>query len=210
MTRLGALLVSLALLIGIARAEEPAAGCPYLRLALSSPSPLADAELQTRYQAEFAAQLRRAGFAVTGHTSQPTGRVAQPFAWEVYTQVKPLGNGQLVWSFVFLPVPGVSDGVARFSTFSRVMRGARIEFNSTHYLNAFPASEYPIQAVLAADQLAQLYLPTALQQCSELTRTLEAEEARLEGIRETLSEEIIRVRRARAEQEKRLELEVER
>jgi hypothetical protein len=64
--------------------------------------------------------------------------------------------------------------------------------------------------VLAADQLARLYLPSAVARCGDLAKTLEAEEERLEAIRESLSEEIIRVRRARAEQEKRLELEVER
>jgi hypothetical protein len=201
-TRFGAAVVSLVLLIGAARAEEPPAGCPYLRLALSTPITAPDDPLQTRYREGFAAQLRRAGFEVTGPTSQP-------FGWEAYTQVRPLGNGQLIWSFAFLPMPGVSDGAVHFSTFSSVTRDGRVEFNSTHYLKAFTVADFPIEVVLAADQLAQLYLPSALQRCSELANTLEAEEARLERIRESLTEEIIRVRRARAAQQKQLELEVE-
>jgi hypothetical protein len=197
-TRLGAALVALVLLVGAARAEELRGECPYLRLALSTPITAPDDPLQTRYREKFADQLRRAGFEVTGPTSQP-------FGWEVYTQMRPVGNGQLVWSFAFLPMPGIFDGAVHFSTFSRVTRGRRVEFNSTHYLKSFPAADFPIEMVLAADQLAQLYLPTARHRCSELVRTLEAEEARLERIRESLTEEIIQVRRARAEQQKRLE-----
>ena len=196
-------MIALVLLIGAARAEEPRGECPYLRLALSTPITAPDDRLQTRYREKFATQLRRAGFEVTGPTSQP-------FGWEVYTQMRSVGTGQLVWSFAFLPMPGVFDGAVHFSTFSRVTRGSRVEFNSTHYLKAFPVADFPIQMVLAADELAQLYLPTAHHRCSELVRTLEAEEARLERIRESLTEEIFQVRRARAEQQKRLELEVER
>jgi hypothetical protein len=192
----------LALLSNTAAAAEPPADCPYLRLALSTPITAPDEPLQARYREGFATQLRRAGFEVTGPTRQP-------FGWEVYTQVRALGNGQLTWSFAFLPMPWVSNGAIHFSTFSRVTRGGRVEFNSTHYLKAFPVADFPIQVVLAADQLAQLYLPSALQRCSELAQTLEAEEVRLERIRDSLTEEINRVRRARAEQEKRLELEVE-
>jgi hypothetical protein len=201
--RFGAAVGLLTLLLGAARAEEPSVGCPYLRLALSTPITAPNDPLQARYREGFAEELRRAGFEVTGPTSQP-------FGWEAYTQVRSIGSGQLIWSFAFLPMPGVSDGAVRFSTFSRVTRGGRVEFNSTHYLKAFPVTDFPIQVVLAADQLAQLYLPSAVQRCSDLAKTLEAEEARLERIRESLSEEIIRVRRARAAQEKRLELEVER
>ncbi len=203
MIRFGAATALLVLLIGAARAEEPSAGCPYLRLALSTPITAPDEPLQARYREEFASQLRQSGFEVSGPTSQP-------FGWEVYTQVRLVGTRQLIWNFAFLPMPGVSDGAVRFSTFSRVTRGGRIEFNSTHYLETFPVADFPIQVVLAADRLARLYLPSAVARCSDLAKTLEAEEERLESIRESLSEEIIRVRRARAEQEKRLELEVER
>ncbi len=198
----GAAIGALMWLVGVAAAEEPVPDCPYLRLALSTPIPSPDREAQDRYRESFAEQLERVGFSVTLPTSQL-------FGWEAYTQVRQIGGSRLVWSVVFLPMPRVSDGIVHFSALLGLDRGKRVELGSTHYLETFPASKFPLQAVVLAERLGELHLPMAHRLCDELASSLEAEEVQLERIREALHEEIIRVRRARDEQQKRLELDVE-
>ncbi len=70
-------------------------------------------------------------------------------------------------------------------------------------------SEFGIEAAEAADRAARVFLPHARQLCADMNATLLEEEVKLERIRDQLTEEIIRVRERRAEQEKQLELEVE-
>ena len=70
-------------------------------------------------------------------------------------------------------------------------------------------SNFDVEAARAADWVAAVFLPHARKLCADLNATLLEEEAELERMRDQLNEEIIRVRERRAEQEKRLKLEVE-
>jgi len=181
--------------------------CPYLRLALSTPQRVqkqaGDAELQADYLHVFAEHLGRAGFDVR----EPS---ATRVSWELFSQVEPLARGQIAWSYALLPMPGLADGMIEFPTFSLIVRpsGERVRFTTYHGLEHMRKGDFPLRAALAAEKLANLYLPVALDLCSKRGSEPDFETTRLERIRNELTAEIERVRQ-RAEQRKRLELRPE-
>jgi hypothetical protein len=182
--------------------------CPYLRLSLSTPQRVLksvdDAALQREFLGVLGFHLERAGFEVRGPA-------ASGFAWELFSQVEPLGEGRIAWSYALLPMPGLADGVIEFPTFSLIDRpsGERVQFTTYHGLEHFRISNFPLRAALASEKLAGLYLPAALKLCAERGSIQQMEEARLERIRKELSAEIQRVVAERTEQTKHLELQAE-
>ncbi len=182
--------------------------CPYRRVSLSTPQRLlkapGDGTLQAEFLGVFGFHLGRAGFEVI----EPT---QSGFTWEIFSQVEPLGDGRLAWSYALLPMPGLADGVIEFPTFSVVERpgGERVQFTTYHGLESLRSTDFPLRAALASEKLANLYLPVALKLCAERGSILEMEAARLERIRSELSAEIERVAARRSRQNKHLELKTE-
>ncbi|MGE4607445.1 MAG: hypothetical protein AAEJ52_11955 [Myxococcota bacterium] len=190
------------------RDTDSEGSCPYLRLSLSTPQRVRkapdDEKLQAEFLGVFGLHLGRAGFEV----SEPS---PSRFTWELFSQVEPLGDGRLAWSYALLPMPGLAEGVIEFPTFSVIDRagGERVQFTTYHGLELFRPPEYPLRAALASEKLANLYLPVALRLCAERGSVLELEQARLERIRSELSAEIERVAAHRSQQSKQLELNAE-
>lgn len=207
--------VLLPLIVGLAascpassRDSDSDESCPYLRLSLSTPQRVlkapGDDALQREFLEIFGSHLRRAGFDVR----EPA---RSRFTWELFSQVEPLGDGSMAWSYALLPMPGLADGVIEFPTFSLIDRpgGERVQFTTYHGLEHFRFSEFPLHAALASEKLANLYLPVALKLCAERGSVQESVAARLERIRSELSAEIKRVAAQRSEQNKHLELKAE-
>jgi len=120
------------------------------------------------------------------------------------------GDRAIVWHWSMKKEPTVLDGALHFDSFKdpmdydpeRKIGGiANHSFIKKSYFEALAAEN--------ADWAATVYLPHVRQLCADLNATLLEEEAALERIRDQLTEEIIRVRERRAEQEKQLKLEVE-
>ena len=122
----------------------------------------------------------------------------------------PRGDRVFVWNWNMNKRPTVLDGALRMDTFRDPW-----DANSRRVVGGINAvwemmeSRFEFMAAAAADQAAALFLPHARQLCADMNATLLEEEAKLERIRDQLNEEIIRVRERRAEQEKRLNLEIE-
>jgi hypothetical protein len=122
----------------------------------------------------------------------------------------PKGDRILVWNWTMNKRPTILDGALQVDWF-----GDPWEANSHRRIGGINAlwdmleSQFESSTAAAAEQAAALFLPHARQLCADLNATLLKEEAKLERIRDRLTEEIIRVRERRAEQEKQLELEVE-
>ena len=78
-----------------------------------------------------------------------------------------------------------------------------------HFTGMTLKSKFGIEAADFAVRAAGVFLPHVRQLCADINATLLEEEKELERIRDQLTEEITRIRERRAEQEKRLKLEVE-
>jgi hypothetical protein len=203
------LVVAVTTAIGIGpQAAESEQSCPYLRLSLSTPQRVLtspdDDLLQAEFLGVFGSHLGSAGFEVI----EPS---ESGFTWELFSQVELLGEGRLAWSYALLPMPGLADGVIEFPTFSVIERpsGERVKFTTSHGLEGLRSSDFPLRAALAAEKLANLYLPVALKLCAERGSALKRESARLERIRSELTAEIERVAAERDQQTKQLELNVD-
>ncbi len=116
----------------------------------------------------------------------------------------------LAWSWSMEKEATVLDGALRVDLFTDPEADEpKHRFGSIGNLGSTWESNFEIAAARAADWAARIFLPHARQLCADLNATLLEEEAALERIRDQLTEEILRVRERRAEQEKKLELEVE-
>jgi hypothetical protein len=106
----------------------------------------------------------------------------------------------------------VMRAIADFQGKARRYSAATSKFTGTvdsGVLFVAPVSELDEFIRTLADRFAAVLIPHARQACSDWWSGQLAEEARLEEIRIQLEEEILRVRKRRAEHEKRLELDVE-
>lgn len=120
------------------------------------------------------------------------------------------GDRILVWSGTMNKRPTVLDGALRVDAFRDPSdRNPRRRVGFLHYTGMASKSKFGIEAAKFADRAAAVFLPHVRQLCADMSATLLEEEAALERIRDQLTEEILRVRERRAEQEKRLKLEVE-
>jgi len=106
----------------------------------------------------------------------------------------------------------VMRAIADFQGKARRYSAATSKFTGTvdsGVLFVAPVSELDEFIRTLADRFAAVLTPHARQACSDWWSGQLAEEARLEEIQIQLEEEILRVRKRRAEHEKRLELDVE-
>ena len=122
----------------------------------------------------------------------------------------PEGDRLLVWNWSMEKKVTLLDGKLRLDLFKDPTDyDPHRQFGSiTNHLHTMK-SDFGMRAAEAADWAASVFLPHARQLCADMNVTLLEEEAALERIRDQLTEEIIRVRERRAEQEKQLKLEVE-
>jgi hypothetical protein len=122
----------------------------------------------------------------------------------------PEGDRVLVWNWSMEKRETILDGAVRLDLFTDPAdSNSGNRFGSIVGHQVVMKSEFGIEAAEAADRAARVFLPHARQLCADMNATLLEEEVKLERIRDQLTEEIIRVRERRAEQEKQLELEVE-
>jgi hypothetical protein len=122
----------------------------------------------------------------------------------------PKGDSVLVWHWSMNKRATVLDGALRIDLFTDPADyNPNRKFGKVSGHGLMMKSKFRIKAAAAADWAATVFLPHARQLCADMNATLLEEEAKLERIRDQLTEEIIRVRERRAEQEKRLKLEVE-
>jgi hypothetical protein len=149
---------------------------------------------------------------LTPHDGERVGQIQgeeNQHTWRVESTVLDLGE-MLAWSWSMKKRPTVLDGVLRRDLFkvpedeNPLRVGTGIDA-----LRHGWKSDFGIMAAAAAENAAAMFLPHARQLCADINATLLEEESKLERIRDQLTEEIIRVRERRAEQEKRLKLEVE-
>jgi hypothetical protein len=122
----------------------------------------------------------------------------------------PTGDRVLAWSWKIQKRATVLDGAVRLDLFSDPLGSDlndRFGSISGHLL--MTKSKFEIEAAETADWAARVFLPHARQLCAGMNAALLEEEADLERLRDHLTDKIIRVRERRAEQEKRLNLEVE-
>ncbi len=106
--------------------------------------------------------------------------------------------------------PSVLDGTLRVDLFTHhKFSNPRRKVGHINQLRLTTRSKFGNRASKDADLAASIFLPHARQLCADMNATLSEEEAELERIRDQLTEEIMRVRERRTEQEKQLELEVE-
>ena len=140
--------------------------------------------------------------------------------WIVYSSVLdiprpllkalPRGGGMLVWSWSMEKRPSVLDGALRIDLFTDPTNdNPHRRFGSITGHQLMLKSSFENEAAGAADRASAVFLPHVKQLCSDINATLLNEEAELEEIRNQLTEEIMRVRKRRAEEEKQLKLEVE-
>jgi hypothetical protein len=102
------------------------------------------------------------------------------------------------------------DGALLFRQFSFIEENGRpMEVDNVTFLGVMRPHEIDDYLLGFSESLARIRVETVRNQCADMSATLLEEETKLERIRDQLTEEIIRVRERRAEQEKRLELEVE-
>jgi len=120
------------------------------------------------------------------------------------------GDRAVVWNWLMEKRDTVLDGALRVDLFTDPWASdPSRRFGRIVDLLLTLESNFDVEAARAADWAAAVFLPHARQLCADMNATLLEEEAKLERIRDQLTEEIIRVRERRAEQEKRLKLEVE-
>ena len=120
------------------------------------------------------------------------------------------GDRIIVWSLTMNKRPTVLDGALRKDGFQYPSdRNPLRRVGGIHHTGMMEKSKFGTKAAELTDLAAALFLPHARQLCADINATLLEEEAKLERIRDQLTEEIIRVRERRVEQEKRLKLEVE-
>ncbi len=122
----------------------------------------------------------------------------------------PEGARVLVWHWTMEKQPTVLDGALRMDLFSDPTDyDPNRKFGSIGGHTLVIKSDSEAEAARYAEFAATTFLPHVRQLCADMSATLLEEEKELERIRDQLNEEIVRVRERRAEQEKRLKLEVE-
>jgi hypothetical protein len=123
---------------------------------------------------------------------------------------RPQGDRRIVWSWTMSKFPSVLDGALRVDLFTHhEFSNPRRRIEHINQLKLTTKANFAIRASNDADLAASVFLPHARQLCADMSATLSEEEADLERIRDQLTEEIMRVRERRVEQEKQLEIEVE-
>jgi hypothetical protein len=186
--------------------------CPYLRVQVLVGDLLDGTWFQEnrakKRQDLLAHKLRRllnqAGFRTVGTTG------AFP-SWVVHSDSIEAPNGNIAWSILMRRLPTITDeGALLFRKFSFIEENGRpMELENFTLLGVIRPHEIDDHLLEFSESLVRIRVNTVQNQCADMGTTLLEEEAELEGIRDQLTEEIIRVRERRAEQEKQLELEVE-
>jgi len=193
----------------LATAEDllisPYADCPYLRVSVQSPVG-SDELYQKPMRDLFSAALTRAGFeVVNGDASH---------YWWASILAMDTGPNSAVWTILVRAVPEIGDGAIQFTTVRRAVNGREGAFSGMQSLRAFSKDEAPDAALLTAAGIATELLPAAHRRCTDIDGSLTEAGIRLEQLQKELTEEILRVRRERANREKagrkkQLQIEVE-
>jgi hypothetical protein len=117
---------------------------------------------------------------------------------------------RLAWSWTMSKFPSILDGALRVDLFTHnEFSNPRRRVGHINQLRLTTKSDFESTASKDADFAASFFLPHARHLCADMNAILSGEEAGLERIRDQLTEEIIRVRERRTEEEKHLEIEVE-
>ena len=130
--------------------------------------------------------------------------------WIVTSHAREINRESAVWHVAMYAQPELGDGVILFTRNFISLGGKRVEYAGFVALSeVFPINSAAALAKDFAEGAADALLSGAHRRCQDMNVTLLEEEAQLERMRDQLTEEIIRVRERRAEQEKRLKLQVE-
>jgi hypothetical protein len=128
--------------------------------------------------------------------------------WSVHSLASEAGRESAFWSFSMEAQLEPGDGIIPLTRNFTSLGDKRVEIRwLAGLMRAFPIDNTAAIAKQFAEGAARALLPGAHWRCQNAA--LLKEEAELERIRDQLTEEIIRVRERRAEQEKQLKLEVE-
>jgi hypothetical protein len=179
--------------------------CAYLRVSVQSPVG-SDEVHQKPMRDLFAAALTRSGFEVVEGD--------QAHYWWASILAMETGPDSAVWTILVRAVPEIGGGSIQFTTVRRDINGREGAFSGMQSLRSFAKSQAPEAAMLAAAGIATELLPAAYHRCTDIDGTLAEAGMRLEELQKELAEEILRVRREKAEREKAgrgklLEIEVE-
>ncbi len=185
----------------------PESDCPYLRVAVQSPVG-SDDDDQKMMRDLFSTALTETGFNVVD--------AATTHNWWASSLMLDTGVNSAAWTILVRAVPEIGNGGIRFTSVRKTVNGREGSFSGMQSLRAFAKTEAPKAARLAAEGIAKELLPAAHRRCSDIGATIEQTRMRLEQLRNELTEEIERVRRARIERvrerdgrSKELEIEVE-
>ncbi len=182
-----------ALAVGDDISTLPDGDCPYLSVSVESPVG-SDEVYQRPMRDLFSAALTRAGFEVVDAEA--------PHYWWASILAMDTGPDSAVWTILVRAVAEIGDGSIQFTTVRRAVNGRESSFSGMQSLRAFNKTQAPEAALLAAAGIAAELLPAAHRRCSDIDGTLAEAGVRLEELQKELAEEIIRVRRERAEREK--------
>jgi hypothetical protein len=181
------------------------ASCRYLRVAVQSPVG-SNEEEQKPMRDLFSEALTREGF-----------KVVDPSAmhhWWASSLALDTGDNSAAWTILVRATPEIGGGGIHFTTVRKTVDGREGSFSGMQLLRAFAKHEAPEAARLAAKGIAKELLPAAHRRCSDANLAFEETWGQLEKLRNELTQEIERVRRAHDERErasgvKQLEIEVE-
>jgi len=157
-----------------------------------------DTEFQATFRDAFAEQLRRVGFVVTPHAE----RLERVPPWYVSTQVLDIGDGTIVWSWELKKQPTVISGSLHFDRFADPRGEITEEFSGIQGLSRLSIQDFATTAIEASNEIAAVFLPHARRLCSDRNAALLAQQGQLERMRESLEQEIQRVRQQRAERQR--------
>ncbi len=123
---------------------------------------------------------------------------------------RPKGGRRLAWSWSMSKFPSILDGNLRIDLFTHhKFSNSRRRIGHINQLRITTKSNFGSRASKDAALAASIFLPHVRKLCADMNATLSEEEAELERIRDQLTEEIMRIRERRIEQEKYLEVEIE-
>jgi hypothetical protein len=183
----------------------PDSNCPYLRVAVKSPAGSLEAD-QKPMRDLFSTALTREGFKIVD--------ADEMHHWWASSLALDTGANSTAWTILVRATPEIGNGAIQFTSVRKTVDGQEGSFSGMQLLRGFHKDQAPEAARLVAEGIAKELLPAAHRRCDDIGATLEEARMRLEQLRNELTAEIERVRRARDEWEKagplkKLQIEVE-
>jgi len=176
--------------------------CPYLRVALQPPDQTSE-HYQIPFRDLLKEELAQVGFVIAQENEFSH--------WSVHSLASQASRESAFWSFSMEAQLEPGDGIIPFTRNFTSLGDKRVEIRwLVGLMRAFPIDNAAAIAKQFAEGAAHALLPGARWRCHVRNTVLEEKKEELERIRAQLTEEIAGVRGRRAEQEKQLELEVER